>query len=420
MLQVRLALLAVSIAALNACSAAGQTPMPSTAGQPPRSGTVPGIVQSGSGSQWITAYAANVCIDSLIKGPLNTVWFGDVCDGQTGKIDMSGRLTTYQVDSGPMTEGPDGNVWSIAGPASNYKIAKLTPTGSVTYFDVPCVAGALWNAIASGPDGNLWFTVRNQRIIARITTSGVSTCFPTTQAFTWGVTAGPDGNVWFTEPHAPALLGKITPSGKLTEYPDPDFCTNIIGAGDGYLYALSAKAIVRISPSDGSETVVAPQKNGGAWGFATSGVGANALLHYSSPDNHLITLHLASLKYDIDVLPTGQSQVRQVAFGPDGNLWYAADPGTFLSMVGIDVFRSMTVNPTTMTLTVGQMQTATASEQGRPNAVFTATSANPAVATVANGSGPGNFNVTGVGVGSTTVRIADAMHNWVDIAVTVH
>src|SRR6202035_3080744 len=106
--------------------------------------------------------------------------------------------------------------------------------------------------------------------------------------------------------------------------------------------------------------------------------------------------------------------------GPDGNLWYSTNPLNGGAMIGVDVFRSMTVNPTSMTLTVGQMQSATASETKNPNNNFTATSANPAIATVANGSGPGNYKVTGVSAGSTTIRIADNVHNWVDIAVTVH
>jgi streptogramin lyase len=336
---------------------------------------------------------------------------------------MSGNVTLFNVRATSMIAGPDSHIWALSGRRNPPEdlIARMGPLGGVTYYKAPC-AGVLnnWEQITSGADGNLWFTVNNVSMIVRMTTAGISTCFSTT-AGTEGVTAGPDGNVWFTEPSfsSSGLIGKITPAGVVTEYADPNNCRNIISAGDGYLYADSNNGIARISPADGSETIVAPQV-GAIWNLATSGSGAEAKLYYSAPDNHLITLHLASDRFDIDVLPAGQTRGRYVAYGPDGNLWYSTDPPSGGAMIGVDVLRSMTVNPTSITLTVGQSQSATASQTKNRNDNFTATSANTAIATVANGSGPGDFNITGVSAGSTTVRIADRVHNWVDIAVTVH
>jgi glucose/arabinose dehydrogenase len=168
-----------------------------------------------------------------------------------------------------------------------------------------------------------------------------------------------------------------------------------------------------------SETVVAPQKDI-IWGFSHSGTGSNAQLYFSTPNTHLVTLHLSSLKFHIDVIPSNQHSPRYVAFGPDGNLWYDAGGTNSLNVIGTDIFRILTVNPTSMTLTISQTQTATASQIQNPNSVFTAVSANPSVATVANGPTTGTFNITGQSAGSTTVRIADHQHNYVDIAVTVH
>jgi streptogramin lyase len=71
-------------------------------------------------------------------------------------------------------------------------------------------------------DGNLWFTERdNPGRIGRITPSGTITEFTTgltSNSRPWGITAGPDGNLWFTEQNSPSRIGRITPSGTITEF----------------------------------------------------------------------------------------------------------------------------------------------------------------------------------------------------------
>ena len=43
---------------------------------------------------------------------------------------------------------------------------------------------------------------------------------PTSFSIPQGITAGPDGNIWFAETHN-NKIGRITPSGRLTEYRVP-------------------------------------------------------------------------------------------------------------------------------------------------------------------------------------------------------
>jgi len=54
--------------------------------------------------------------------------------------------------------------------------------------------------ITKGPDGNLWFTEQNGRI-GRISPSGLVTEYPTPSASgsPYGIAVGSDGNIWFTE-----------------------------------------------------------------------------------------------------------------------------------------------------------------------------------------------------------------------------
>src|SRR5207249_2781159 len=70
------------------------------------------------------------------------------------------------------------------------------------------------SGIATGPDGNLWFTeeVIGGRI-GRITPQGSVTEYllPTKDSYARGITAGPDGRIWFME-HATDRIGALRPS----------------------------------------------------------------------------------------------------------------------------------------------------------------------------------------------------------------
>jgi virginiamycin B lyase len=84
-------------------------------------------------------------------------------------------------------------------------------TFSIDEFTVPTPASGP-NAIALGPDGNLWFTESNANQIGRVTATGAFTEFavPTANASPQSITAGPDGNVWFTEWKG-LNVGRISP-----------------------------------------------------------------------------------------------------------------------------------------------------------------------------------------------------------------
>ena len=88
--------------------------------------------------------------------------------------------------------------------------AAAAPT--ITEFHVANVG--VPQGIASGPDGNLWFTYQDfttaADAIGRITLGGAITLIPTPTANggPTDITAGPDGNMWFTE--AVGNIGRIT------------------------------------------------------------------------------------------------------------------------------------------------------------------------------------------------------------------
>ncbi|HEY5094208.1 MAG TPA: hypothetical protein VII69_03720 [Candidatus Eremiobacteraceae bacterium] len=378
----------------------------------------PDIVQSGDGSQFIMADPISCCVTNLIAGPNGTIWYTDNPDNLLGRVDMAHHASTYPVPEGTRAEfisvGPGNLLWvTTIGESLPEAILRVTHSGGVTIFHARCASGT-FNNIVNGPDGNVWIGVE-QPIVLRMTLNGVATCFPTT-GFTETVAAGPDGNVWFTEETSTGtLIGKSTPSGTVTEYPDPNVCrSSLVGAGDGFLYAGCSTGLVRISPSDGHEQLlgaVQPYSN-----LATAGTGDNAVLYYSVLPNHLRTRHLATGKVDDDDLPSGQSAPLSVAAGPDGNLWYFA----LQSGIGVDVLRILTASPLSLDLSVGQTQIVTASETNRPLRSLAARALNGRVATVVKGQSPGEFSVTGQAVGSNRIRITDQDRNHVDISVTLH
>src|SRR5207237_1184647 len=129
-----------------------------------------------------------------------------------GRITTAGVLTEFPVPGGGAPEaiatGPDGALWFTE--FSTNQIGRITTAGAITEFTVPG-AGGLYG-IVSGPDGALWFTQSGANQVGRITPAGLVTEFliPTTDSEPWGITAGSDGALWFTEYHG-QKIGKVTP-----------------------------------------------------------------------------------------------------------------------------------------------------------------------------------------------------------------
>src|SRR6202140_1250350 len=118
-----------------------------------------------------------------------------------------------------ITAGPDGNLWFTEimqnqnGSVQAGKIARLTPTGTLSEFSLPS-ANTLATDIIPGPDGNLWFTEGDK--IARITPLGKISEFPVPSATS--IITGPDGTLWFTEQ---SKIGRMTLTGKVSEFSLP-------------------------------------------------------------------------------------------------------------------------------------------------------------------------------------------------------
>lgn len=184
------------------------------------------------------------------------IWFTAFNENQVGRMTVDGTTTLYDVpnyDPRPdaITAGPDGAVWFT----QSGGVGRIDPaTGTITQFPVPREVGTPHD-IAAGADGNLWLTAMGNSIL-RLTPAGDYTVFPLPDGLITPlrITAGPDGNIWFTLGWY-EKIGRITPSGEITEF-DAGVSGGVIALGpDGHLWYHGQGAMYRMNAS-GQRTFV--------------------------------------------------------------------------------------------------------------------------------------------------------------------
>jgi streptogramin lyase len=186
---------------------------------------------------------------------------------EIGRVEASGemkffRLPKFVKDPGEITAGPDGNLYFIADdksatgmqkgrPASGL-IGRVTVTGAIKVFRDPQRLLVWPQAITPGADGNVWFTVSNDRV-GRITPSGeIKTFADPDVSNPSGITAGADGNIWFASV-ANQRLARITPAGDVTTLPAHVFHGGLAAASDGNVWYSDGTSLYRMTPT-GVET----------------------------------------------------------------------------------------------------------------------------------------------------------------------
>jgi streptogramin lyase len=187
-------------------------------------------------------------LGSIVAGSDGNLWFTD--GNKIGRITPSGQLTDFPLparqESEDLTAGPDGNLWfNTVTITDRNKIGRITPSGQITEFPIPCHSQCLnrpgGGLITTGPDGNLWFTTGGASplgrflgepgpLIGQVTPSGQVADFRRSiEGEPSDLASGPDGNLWFTESvkarfkpkSVQARIGRITPNGLIAEFPIP-------------------------------------------------------------------------------------------------------------------------------------------------------------------------------------------------------
>jgi virginiamycin B lyase len=186
------------------------------------------------------------------------MWFAGF--GLLGRISGTGQITGWDDTSSSyvgfpdaLAVGPDGEIWYT----NASKINRVTPSGAFASTNIPGGAGGLQMlGIATGPDGALWFTEMpwgsGSDSIGRLTIDGHYTrwLLPKLRSDPMRITAGPDGAMWFTE-RAGYRIGRITTHGRISEFPLPPGTSpfDITSGHDGVLWFTTYTSIGRITTS---------------------------------------------------------------------------------------------------------------------------------------------------------------------------
>ena len=301
----------------------------------------------------------------ITTGPDGNLWFTEYHHdkpGSIGRITPTGTITTYNLTAYPsspqgITVGPDGNLWFADADGA---IGRIVPkTGTITEYPTPDVSASSPDLITTGPDHNLWFTDEGTNAIVRFN--------PTTDTFTSfalsanaqpeGITVGPDGNLWFTE-FSSGLVGKITTSGKITEYPLPSGASSspeaIVTGSDGNLWLTEAAGnnIAKITTSGMVTEYPVPTSGVFPYGIA---LGADGNVWFAEFFGGVgkITTGGAVTEYSIP----GPAAPYGITTGPDGNLWFAENNGDRIGRITpsgvITEFPIPTRNSDPLALTAG-------------------------------------------------------------------
>jgi virginiamycin B lyase len=174
---------------------------------------------------------ANSAPRIIALGADGNMWFSEHASGKMARITPAGAITEFDIptrDSQPraIALGADGNIWF--GMFAAGKIGRIGPRGDVVEFPLPRENSGPGD-ITAGADGNLWFLELNGNVdgrvvtgnrVARITPDGVITEFdlPSATGSPTNIAVGPDRNIWYTKGR---MLGRVTPEGEITEFPLP-------------------------------------------------------------------------------------------------------------------------------------------------------------------------------------------------------
>ena len=219
-----------------------------------------------------------------------------------------------------IVSGPDGALWfTLASPAND--IGRITPDGTTIYYSIP-TSSSFPQGIAAGPDGNLWFTEQVAGKVGKITPSGAITEY-STGGFPTSITAGPDGNLWFTETNA-NKIGEITPGGTLTEYPVPTASsqpTGIVAGPDGNLWFTEFNTD-KIGEITTSGTITEYQIPTASSYPVHITVGPDDNLWFTERGANQIGRVTTGGAFTEFPIPTANNSPNGITAGPDGALWF--------------------------------------------------------------------------------------------------
>jgi virginiamycin B lyase len=242
--------------------------------------------------------------------------------------DKRGRVTLYpDVYADPIpaaiATGPDGQIWFTD--TANAVIGRITTDGKYT---LQMRVSGVSDGITTGPDGNLWFTGSNASgpAIGRITRRGAVKYFADTGGSgAQGITTGSDGALWFAESNG--TVGRMTTKGKVTHFtvaPSDAFLQGIVAGPDGNLWVTwyvvggshFANHVIRLTTRGKSTSFTV------GYGPDFICAGSDQALWFTEASTNAIGRLTINGKYTAFPTNYEYAQPSGIAAGLDGALWF--------------------------------------------------------------------------------------------------
>lgn len=324
------------------------------------------IAPDGSNATEYTPPTANGFPYNITAGPDGNVWFTEnnpnnigVFESLGGGVGIGEDPITYPPSDGSssaygawgIASGPDGNLWFTEShsPEDVSFVGNITTGGTINTFSTGFTRNP--EGIVAAPDGNLWFAEPGTNTIGNIVPTSTSTVnhytIPTSNSGSTTITVGQDGNLWFTE-SAANKIGVITTGGAFPhEYPIPAGvnAVGIAAAGSGYQIG-DIVTVVQAGASGGTFSVSAVDANGRVIvsppGLNLQSIGTGYSV--STAPSNTTGGHGTGLQVNVASTTNSFGPVA-ITLGPDGNVWFVAASGVANNIIEVSPTGQFTAYP---------------------------------------------------------------------------
>jgi streptogramin lyase len=274
------------------------------------------------------------------------VWYFDEGQNLVGRVTPAGSITQFAVPgagsgSEAIAGGPDGNIWMVARGEMNGPdwILKVSPAGVVTKY--PLANGVGPEGITWGPDGNIWFTEFWTGRVGRMTPAGVITEFSLPSPNPRGIVTGSDHNLWIVEESVQReAIARMTTKGEITEFPlGSDVIHqlvpyNIVAGPDGNLWFTEMGQIGRITPAGVITQFTIGSGHDNLFGLAG---GADGNVWFTDATANTVGRLSPTGEIRQYPLPRRNAGPVSIAAGSDGRLWFAESNVSRIASIGYKV-----------------------------------------------------------------------------------
>jgi len=237
-----------------------------------------GIVYNSPDHSIYVADARNNQIRRIQSGTVTTL----AGNGQSGGTDGAGIVASLAVPDALIMNPKNTDLYF--GQLGGGPIRTVTTQGAPppppkhgTFLYDPPSLGSAPAGVTVTPDGSVWFTESGSNKIGQLTTSQTFKEYPLPTGFVQPtrITVGADGNLWFgdatgTYPEFAPSIGRITPSGVVTQFAVPNVgLVNAMTLGqDGNVwFVLQGGGVGLVTPAGVIELFAATPSVGVSYGF---------------------------------------------------------------------------------------------------------------------------------------------------------